>query len=293
VYRVRASMRVIGSNVLGVDTRGHGRNATALLRLCLARESANFGGQHRFHLSPTPPARPAATAHLAPCRRPVPGELSCPSIDGPIARNQHRNHPDIPSTMVQLIARPGRNAARQAKKAKEIAHVKGAIVWHEKQRLARKKMMKERYDEKSVGSMQKRWEHENITLKKRKALRNAAEDWKLGPLRPNRAVDVADGKYAVVQPGQIQRPEIPAWVHQRISERKEKKGLVPDYPLVVDDNKYFPMVKGDRVVVIRGKEKGKIGTVLTVVPRTHEFIVQGINMVRPPNNAHGVGYETD
>ncbi|KAF3032603.1 hypothetical protein E8E12_003252 [Didymella heteroderae] len=180
--------------------------------------------------------------------------------------------------MVQLIARPGRNAARQAKKAKEIAHVKGAIIWHEKQRLARKKMIKERYDEKAVASMQKRWEHENITLKKKQALRNAAEDWKLASLRPNRAVNVADGKYAVVQPGQIQRPEIPAWVHQRISERKEKKGLAPDYPLVVDDKKYFPMVKGDRVVVIRGKEKGKIGTVLTVIPRTHEFIVQGVNM---------------
>lgn len=191
--------------------------------------------------------------------------------------------------MVQLIARPGRNAARQAKKAKEMQHVKGAIVWHEKQRLARKKMMKERYDEKATRDIRRKWEHENITLKKKKALRNAAEDWKLGPLRPNRAVNVADGKYAVVQPGQVQKPEIPTWVQQKVNERKEKKGLAPEYPLVVDDKKYFPIVKGDRVVVLRGKDKGKIGTVLTAVPRTHEFIVQGLNMVRRPGNAHGVG----
>jgi large subunit ribosomal protein L24 len=195
--------------------------------------------------------------------------------------------------MVQLIARPGRNVARQAKKAKEIAHVKGAIIWHEKQRQARKKMMKDRYEEKSVATMQERWKHENVYLKKKQALRNAKEDWKLGSLRPNRAVDVAEGKYAVVQPGQIQKPEIPAWIHQKISERKEKKDLVPDYPLVVDDKKYFPMVKGDRVVVIRGKEKGKIGIVQTPVPRTHEFIVTGVNMVRRPNSICFMGYQTD
>lgn len=48
--------------------------------------------------------------------------------------------------MPQLIARPGRNAARQAKKAKEIRHVKGAIIWHEKQRLARREMIKDRWE---------------------------------------------------------------------------------------------------------------------------------------------------
>lgn len=182
--------------------------------------------------------------------------------------------------MVQLLAAPGRNAARQAKKAKEIRHVKGAIVWHEKQRLKRKALIKTQHEAKQTWLQRLKWEHENITLVKRKALRNAAEDWKLGSLRPNRAVNVADGKYAVITPSQVQKPEIPTKVQAKRNEVKEKKGLAPEYPLVVDDNKYFPIVKGDRVVVLKGKDKGKIGTVLAAVPRTHEFIVQGINMVR-------------
>lgn len=182
--------------------------------------------------------------------------------------------------MAQLIARPGRNAARQAKKAKEIRHVKGAIAWHEKKRLERKDKMQEQWDEKQAKLQRKRWHHEHITQVRQKALRNAAEDWKLGSLRPNRAVNVANGKYAVVTPAQVQKPEIPAKVWKKENEAREKKGIVPAYPLIVDDNKYFPIVKGDRVVVTKGKDKGKIGTVISAVPRTHEFIVQGINMVR-------------
>jgi large subunit ribosomal protein L24 len=182
--------------------------------------------------------------------------------------------------MAQLIARPGRNAARQAKKAKEIRHVKGAIIWHEKKRLERKAMMKERWEEKQSKMQRKRWEHEQITLVRKKALQNAAEDWRLGPLRPNRAVDVADGKYGVVTPSQIQKPEIPVKVWKKENETREKRGIAPKYPLVVDDKKYFPIVKGDRVVVVKGKDKGKIGNVITTIPRTHECIVQGVNMVR-------------
>ncbi|KAF9693829.1 hypothetical protein EKO04_008363 [Ascochyta lentis] len=180
--------------------------------------------------------------------------------------------------MTQLIARPGRNAARQAKKAKEIRHVKGAIVWHEKQRLKRKALMREQFEAKQTWMQREKWERDNITEVRRKALRNAAEDWKLGSLRPNRAVNVEQGKYAVVQPTQVQKPEIPTKVHARRNMHNEKKGLAPEYPLVVDDKKYFPIVKGDRVVVLTGRDKGKIGTVLAAVPRTHEFIVQGVNM---------------
>lgn len=178
-----------------------------------------------------------------------------------------------------MIARPGRNAARQAKKAKEIRHIKNAIIWHEKQRAQRKQKMKDHFEAKQVHMQRAKWERDNVTEIRRKALRNAAEDWKLGPLRPNRAVNVADGKYAVVTPSQVQKPEIPTKVQAYRNTVREKKGIAPEYPLVVDDKKYFPIVKGDRVVVVRGKDKGKIGTVMTPVPRTHEFIVQGVNVV--------------
>ena len=49
---------------------------------------------------------------------------------------------------------------------------------------------------------------------------------------------------------------------------------------------------GDTVVVISGKDKGKTGKVLRVVPETDRVVVQGVNIVkrhtRPtPRNAAG------
>jgi len=38
--------------------------------------------------------------------------------------------------------------------------------------------------------------------------------------------------------------------------------------------------KGDRVVVLTGKDKGKTGTVATVVPKENRVVVSGINMVQ-------------
>ena len=37
--------------------------------------------------------------------------------------------------------------------------------------------------------------------------------------------------------------------------------------------------KGDTVVVIAGKDKGKKGTVVKVFPKTNEVIVEGVNVV--------------
>jgi large subunit ribosomal protein L24 len=38
--------------------------------------------------------------------------------------------------------------------------------------------------------------------------------------------------------------------------------------------------KGDRVVVIAGKDKGKKGEVLRAIPKDERVIVQGVNMVK-------------
>lgn len=37
--------------------------------------------------------------------------------------------------------------------------------------------------------------------------------------------------------------------------------------------------KGDKVVVISGKDKGKIGKVLTSLPKDNRVIIEGINML--------------
>ena len=38
--------------------------------------------------------------------------------------------------------------------------------------------------------------------------------------------------------------------------------------------------KGDRVVVITGKDKGKTGEVLRVMPKENRLVVQGVNVVK-------------
>ena len=38
--------------------------------------------------------------------------------------------------------------------------------------------------------------------------------------------------------------------------------------------------KGDRVVVLAGKDKGRTGSVLQVLPTTNRVLVQGVNMVQ-------------
>ena len=42
----------------------------------------------------------------------------------------------------------------------------------------------------------------------------------------------------------------------------------------------FKIRKGDRVVVITGREKGKTGEVLRVLRKDERVLVQGVNMVR-------------
>lgn len=37
--------------------------------------------------------------------------------------------------------------------------------------------------------------------------------------------------------------------------------------------------KGDKVVVIAGKDKDKIGTILTSLPKQNRVIVEGVNMI--------------
>lgn len=38
--------------------------------------------------------------------------------------------------------------------------------------------------------------------------------------------------------------------------------------------------KGDKVVVLTGRSKGKVGEVLKVMPKEHRALVQGVNMIK-------------
>ncbi len=42
----------------------------------------------------------------------------------------------------------------------------------------------------------------------------------------------------------------------------------------------FKMKKGDRVIVISGKDKGKQGEILKIIPKERRALVQGVNVVK-------------
>ncbi|KAH9876157.1 hypothetical protein J1614_004036 [Plenodomus biglobosus] len=180
--------------------------------------------------------------------------------------------------MRSLIAQPGRNAARQAKKLSEIRKVKNAILWHEKARKKRQTLRHAQWESKQAVIRRIKWENTSIHEVRKKALAQVKEDWRLGPLRPNRAMVEGRDKYGALNSDQVQKPEIPLTSVKNRNEFRERKGLSPEYPLIVDDKKYFHIVKGDRVAILKGKDKGKIGTVDEVIDRTHQVTVKGLNM---------------
>ena len=44
----------------------------------------------------------------------------------------------------------------------------------------------------------------------------------------------------------------------------------------------FKVKKGDRVAILSGKDKGKTGEILKMIPDVRRAIVQGVNMVKRP-----------
>lgn len=182
-------------------------------------------------------------------------------------------------TQLTAAARPAKTA-RQLAKIRDIRKVKGAIRWHERARAKHNRLVKERFDDKAVFNEIRKWRQDNVVAPIREAKRNLREDYELGPLRPNRAVGPEAEKYGALGIEQLRRPPIAVETWKRTNEAREAKGLEPKYPLVVDDKKYFPIAVDDRVMVMKGREQGKIGVVQEVLAESHDVLIEGINKVK-------------
>lgn len=98
------------------------------------------------------------------------------------------------------------------------------------------------------------------------------EDWELGPLAPKRDVGNSKDTYGTVT-SQRTRP-------QPLDYRKR------DEILKSVGGRYLNIVKGDRVVLLEGRDKGKIGKITATDPRRGTCTIEGLNMVRfPPNSS--------
>lgn len=83
------------------------------------------------------------------------------------------------------------------------------------------------------------------------------EDWLLGPLAPKRDVGHQKGTFGTIDARALRGGAIP-------EEKRTKR---------------WPIREGDRVVLLEGRDKGKIGTVKTCDKEREEAIVDGLNKV--------------
>lgn len=97
---------------------------------------------------------------------------------------------------------------------------------------------------------------------------NRREDYELGPLAPRRDVGTKRDKFGTVSTQMLRGPILEK------GQREKAKEFIGGNTMNI--------VKGDRVVLLEGKDKGKIGMITEVDVLRAEFTVEGLNMVWSP-----------
>ncbi|KAF2266649.1 hypothetical protein CC78DRAFT_577962 [Lojkania enalia] len=155
---------------------------------------------------------------------------------------------------------------RLARQKKGIQKVKAAIRYAELENARKAPLLKQRRDNKDYIVSSLRWETQNIRADIKQARLNWIEDWKLGPLRPNRAVGPDAQLHGVLSPSQARSPEIPDHVLKK---------------------RVWPFAEGDRVVIIRGREENTIGTIREVLEENNSAIIKDTNKAWLDGSAFG------
>ncbi|KAH8821187.1 hypothetical protein F5884DRAFT_77577 [Xylogone sp. PMI_703] len=131
-------------------------------------------------------------------------------------------------------------------------------------RLARKKDAEHRDWLKSRWEQQIYADRETSKMIKQARL-NRREDWEMGPLAPKR--DVGDAK------------ETYGSINSQLMRGVELTKEEMDEVLKPVGGRYVNIVPNDRVVLLEGRDKGKIGKVLSTDPKRNECTVEGCNLV--------------
>ena len=118
---------------------------------------------------------------------------------------------------------------------------------------AKKVLDKEKREQRAESMIHARFEAQKIR-EERKARR---EDWMLGPLAPNRMAGKRSESYGLVDGRTIRRPEL----------------------LKQDREKYLGIAVGDRVAVIKGRERGKIAPVESIDESRGTVVLKNTNEV--------------
>lgn len=131
-------------------------------------------------------------------------------------------------------------------------------------RLAKKKDIAHR--EKRKSTREQVTFYKNDQSKEIKEAKKAQwEDYALGPLAPKRDAGLAKDTYGTIDGQRLKGPNLEG------GKRREATKQV--------GGKYLNIVTGDRVVLLEGRDKGKIGVIASTNPRAGECTVKDLNMV--------------
>ena len=130
-------------------------------------------------------------------------------------------------------------------------------------RLARRKERYIRHSEKTKRENTRFIRREETTeIKNARIARR--EDWELGPLAPRRDVGLNKDTYGTINSMSLRGPSLT--LQQRLEKNPE-------------GGRYANIVVGDRVVLLEGRDKGKIGKISARDPGRQEVTVEGLNLV--------------
>ena len=167
-------------------------------------------------------------------------------------------------------------SARALRKAQEIRHVRRAIRFyeHKKKKTAQENDLRREnklYRQSVLSSKHTAQERAKTALK------NAKVDWELGDLRPNRAIGSKHDKYGLFGDRETYFPDAPEhWVEPK----KNQKILPKALPDTIRWN-FAPIQQDDRVLIMKGQDKGKVGVVSHVSPKKNALAIKDLNRVSP------------
>lgn len=156
------------------------------------------------------------------------------------------------------MQRLSRLPPKVVRQKKGIRKVMAAIRFAEQEKARRAPIMKRRWEERSYMEQHEAFINKHLRRNIKTARKNYKDDWNMGPLRPNRAYGDSADLHGVMRREDMSSPEI------------------PEHML---EGKTWPIVKDDRVVIIRGRNKGRIGEVSEVMKHRNLVLLKDVNKV--------------
>lgn len=127
-----------------------------------------------------------------------------------------------------------------------------------------KRRTKNQHEEMKTRREHERFAQQHLTGSIKNARSARREDYDLGPLAPRRDVGLKKETYGTIHSNQL---------HGQKLTMEERMEVNPS------GGRYANIVAGDRVVLLEGKDKGRIGKVQSFDGEKQQVTVEGMNMV--------------